>query len=78
MRRIEFDPRKRTPEQIEAWKSLVRKRRWEKIRTRPRDPEEERLLVRMAVAGWRRLLAEGKIERVGPRHYRFRVRRANG
>ena len=41
-------------------------------RQRPRDPEEERLLLKMALERKRRWLETGKLEILGPREYRLR------
>lgn len=43
------------------------------VRTRPRDPIERSLLDRMAVEAWRRAIATGELEVLGPRRYRLRV-----
>lgn len=40
---------------------------------RPRDPEKEKLLTRLDIARFERYLATGKIEIVGPRHWKWRV-----
>ncbi len=38
---------------------------------RPRDPASERVLSRLMVARYRRWLASGRLERLGPRRWRF-------
>ena len=46
---------------------------WRRLpRQRPRDPEEERLLLKMALERKRRWLETGKLEILGPREYRLR------
>ena len=40
---------------------------------RPRDPEQERILSQLDKARWKRYLESGKIEKLGPRRYRFRI-----
>lgn len=40
---------------------------------RPRDPEKERLLMEMDRRRWDRLIASGKLEKIGPRKWRWRV-----
>lgn len=40
---------------------------------RPRDPEKEKLLARLDIARFERYLATGKIEIIGPRHWKWRV-----
>ena len=42
-------------------------------RQRPRDPEEERLLLRLDIARRDRLLASGELEQLGPRHWRWNL-----
>ena len=42
-------------------------------RTRPRTPEEAIVLFRLDQARWRRWLEMGRIQRVGPRHFRLRL-----
>ena len=45
---------------------------WRRLpRRRPRDPEEERLLLKMAMERKRRWLETGKLEILGPREYRL-------
>lgn len=38
---------------------------------RQRDPQGERILARLARARYRRWLASGRLERLGPRRWRF-------
>lgn len=38
---------------------------------RPRDPEGERVLTRLMIARYRRWLVSGRLERLGPRQWRF-------
>ena len=46
---------------------------WRRLpRRRPRDPEEERILLKMALERKRRWLRTGKLEILGPREYRLR------
>ena len=42
-------------------------------RRRPRDPEEERVLIKLAKAKRERWLREGKLQILGERHYRLRL-----
>ncbi len=42
-------------------------------RRRPRDPEEERILLKMAQHRRRAWLASGKLEVLGPRLYRLNL-----
>lgn len=42
-------------------------------RARLRSPEEAIILVRLDQARWRRWLETGRIQRVGPRHFRLRL-----
>lgn len=39
---------------------------------RPRDPVSERLLTQLMIARYRRWLASGRLQRLGPRVWRFR------
>lgn len=43
-------------------------------RRKPRDPVEAELLIRHAVEAARRREAEGRLVRLGPRHYELRDR----
>ncbi len=43
-------------------------------RRKPRDPVEAELLVRSAVAAVARREAEGRLVRLGPRHYELKDR----
>jgi len=46
---------------------------WRRLpRRRPRDPEEEQVLLKMALERKRRWLETGKLEILGPREYRLR------
>ena len=46
---------------------------WRRMpRRQPRDPEEERVLLKMALERKRRWLKTGKLEVLGPREYRLR------
>ena len=46
---------------------------WRRLpRQRPRDVEEERVLLKMALERKRRWLETGKLEILGPREYRLR------
>ncbi len=46
---------------------------WRRLpRQRPRDLEEERVLLKMALERKRRWLETGKLEIIGPREYRLR------
>jgi len=46
---------------------------WRRLpRQRPRDLEEERILLKMALERKRRWLETGKLEIIGPREYRLR------
>jgi hypothetical protein len=38
-------------------------------RTRPRDPDEERILMRLALIRWKREIEDGKLIKMGPRKY---------
>ncbi len=40
---------------------------------RPRDPEKDKLLTKLDIARFERYLATGKIEIIGPRHWKWRV-----
>jgi hypothetical protein len=42
-------------------------------RRKPRDPVEDRILYEFAVASVREREASGKVVRLGPRHYEYRV-----
>jgi hypothetical protein len=63
-------------EHVKRRGEFTRKRlraRWRRLpRRRPRDPEEERLLLKMALERKRRWLETGKLEILGPREYRLR------
>ncbi len=50
--------------ELGAWKRLPR--------TRPRDPDEEQLLIEIAVRHIQRARAEGYIEPLGMHHWRLR------
>jgi len=39
--------------------------------SRPRDPEERDLLLRLDQVRWKKWLASGRLARLGPRHYRL-------
>lgn len=41
---------------------------------RPREPEEERLLTRIAVRRWRSAVAAGKVQKQGPRTWFYVVK----
>lgn len=43
-------------------------------RTRPRTPEEERVLVKLSVQKIRRAQAEGRFVQIAPRRWRIRLR----
>ena len=43
------------------------------VGNRPRDPEKERILSELDKARWERYLQSGKIEKLGPRRYQFRI-----
>lgn len=52
--------------------ALLRGRQTERtVRQRPRDPDEEALLLRMCQDRRDYLLASGRLERLGPRHWRW-------
>ncbi len=52
--------------------ALLRSRQGKRTaRQRPRDPDEEALLLRMCQDRRDYLLASGRLERVGPRHWRW-------
>lgn len=40
---------------------------------RPRDPEKEELLIRLEKSRKEKMIASGKLEILGPRHYRWRI-----
>lgn len=40
---------------------------------RPRDPEKERILIALESARLKRFIKTGKIEIIGPRHWRWRI-----
>ncbi len=40
---------------------------------RPRDPEKEKILIRLEKARRQRMIESGKIEILGPRHWRWRI-----
>ena len=40
---------------------------------RPRDPEKERVFARLDLARKRRYIESGKLEIVGPRHWKWRI-----
>ena len=40
---------------------------------RPRDPEKERILARLDLARKRRYIESGKLEILGPRHWKWRI-----
>lgn len=42
-------------------------------RQRPRDPEEERLLLRLDMVRRDRLIASGELVQLGPRHWRWNL-----
>ena len=42
-------------------------------RRKPRDPAEDRILYEFAVASVRERAESGKLVRLGPRHYEYRV-----
>ncbi len=42
-------------------------------RGRPRDPEEERLLLQLDISRRDRLLASGELVQIGPRAWRWRL-----
>ena len=45
------------------------------VSSRPRDEAERELLIRMDRARWKRWITEGRLVRVGSRHYRWVVKR---
>lgn len=47
---------------------------WKRLpRTRPRDPEEEKILIRITLNRFRRWLETGKLQVISPRKWRFRI-----
>ena len=40
---------------------------------RPRDPEKEQILIALESARLERFIKTGKIEIIGPRHWRWRI-----
>lgn len=50
---------------------MLRRRERRQPGRRPRDPEGERVLTRLMIARYRRWLASGRLERLGPRQWRF-------
>jgi len=56
--------------ELEAWERLPR--------TRPRDPDEERLLIEIAVRHIQRARAQGYLEQRGAHHWRLRFPPAAG
>lgn len=40
---------------------------------RPRDPEKEEILTQLDVARRNRMIESGKLQILGPRHYRWRI-----
>ena len=40
---------------------------------RPRDPDKEQVLVQLDIARWKRYLESGKVQIIGPRHWKWRI-----
>lgn len=70
MKRIEVDDWVREKSAEFALRRPIATRQ-EKIRRRPRDPEEEEILVLLIRKRWERWRAEGRIREVAPRRYEF-------
>ena len=52
---------------------LDEKYRGRTARQRPRDPEEERLLLQLDLARRDRLIASGELQQLGPRRWRWKL-----
>ena len=56
------------------FKNLDLPPRRERLRRRPRTPEEEQALTRFSQAVWQHWLRTGRLEILGPRKYRLNPR----
>lgn len=53
----------------EVNRAIITSRQGRALRTRPRDPEEQKLLDELCIRNWNRLVAAGKIKKLGPRKW---------
>ncbi len=61
------------PEARAAQLQAATRRTLRAVRRRPRHPEEVAVLTELVKARWRRALATGDVEELGPRRFRIRV-----
>ncbi|MFQ6072301.1 MAG: hypothetical protein ACE5KT_06335 [Methanosarcinales archaeon] len=66
---INFDEHLKRKKEFTLKRLLFGDRR--SIKTRPRDPEEEKILILLDVKHWKRLVKQGKLEILGKRNYRY-------
>lgn len=68
IKETELEKRIRSRRQ-EVEREILCSRRQRPFRSRPRDPEEQKILDELCIRNWKRLEAEGKIKRLGSRHW---------
>lgn len=77
MKRYEYDSYKASNETrfARAWIAASDRSGRRAVRSRPRSPEETRLLDRLAIDAWQGAIRSGELEIVAPRRYRIHVRK---
>jgi len=70
MRRLNYDDEKRRPRQPSP---MVNRPPEERVRRKPRDPDEWEALARISQAKWDLYIASGKLEIIEPRKWRLHL-----